>query len=182
VTASDLLAAVYRGDAAARDAILAVRVPSDVFEAAAVGDADRLGVLLDLDPSLAGAYAEDGFTPLHLAVFFRHPAAARLLVHRGAAVDAVAGNPSRVRPLHSAAAGGDLDCVRLLVEAGAEPGPVQHGGYTPLHAVAQRGDAQGVRLLLAAGADPAAKTDAGESAADLARAAGHAGVAALLES
>jgi ankyrin repeat protein len=178
---SDLLAAVYRGDDAARDAILAVRVPHDVFEAAAVGDTGRLGALLDLDPSLAGAYAEDGFTPLHLAVFFRHVAAARLLVHRGAPLEAVAGNASRVRPLHSAAAGADLECVRLLLEAGAEPGPVQHGGYTPLHAVAQHGDAEGVRLLLLAGADRHARTDAGESAADLARAAGHDEVAALLE-
>jgi ankyrin repeat protein len=178
---SDLLAAVYRGDGAARDAILAVREPADVFEAAAVGDADRLGALLDLDPARVAAYAEDGFTPLHLAAFFGHPEAVALLLDRGADADAVAANDSRVRPLHSAAAGRDGDCVRLLAAAGADVNAVQHGGYTPLHALAQHGDAEGVELLLAYGADPRPLTDDGRTPADLARAAGHDAVAARLD-
>jgi ankyrin repeat protein len=170
---TDLLAAVYRGDDAARDAILAVRAPGDVFEAAAVGDVTRLAALLDLDPARTGAYAEDGFTPLHLAAFFGHPGAVRLLLDRGAPVNAVAANPSAVQPLHSAAAGRDLGCVRLLVEAGADVNARQHGGWTPLHAVAQHGDAETVELLLAAGATPAPAKDDGRTPADLARDAGH---------
>jgi ankyrin repeat protein len=180
VTESDLLAAVYRGDGAARDAILATRAPTDVFEAAAVGDGARLAALLDLDPALVSAEAEDGFTPLHLAAFFRHPEAVRLLLGRGAPVDAVAANPSRVRPLHSAAAGRDADCLRLLVEAGADVNARQHGGWTAIHAAAQHGDEAAVDLLLARGADPNVTHDGGRTPADLAREAGHAALAERL--
>jgi ankyrin repeat protein len=162
---SDLLQAVYRGDDAARDDILARRVPETVFEAAAVGDTARLDALLD-DPA---AQADDGFTPLHLAAFFRHPEAVRLLLGRGAPVNAVAGNPTKVQPLHSAAAGGDPECVRLLVGAGADVNATQQGGFVPLHAAAQNGDEAALALLLAAGADPSAATEDGRTAADLAR-------------
>lgn len=177
---SDLLNAVYQGDAAGRDAILAERAPADVFEAAAVGDVARLGELLDADGSLRDAVAEDGFTPLHLASFFGHADAVRALLARGAALEAVAENPMRVRPLHSAAASGDLDVVRLLVGAGAEVDARQEGGFVPLHAVAQNGDSDGVDLLLAAGADASLATDDGRTAADLALAAGHRNLATRL--
>ena len=173
---SDLLQAVYRGDAAARDAILARRGPEDAFEAAAVGDAERLRDLLD-DP---GAVAPDGFTPLHLAAFFRHPEPVRLLIERGAPVNAVAANPTLLQPLHSAAAGGDAECVRLLVEAGADVNARQEGGFVPLHAAAQNGDEAALELLLAAGADPSAATDDGRTAADLARENGHDAIVARL--
>jgi ankyrin repeat protein len=180
MTVSDLLNAVYRGDDAARDAILATRGPDSVFEAAAVGDAAALDRLLDADPPLVAAHADDGFTPLHLAAFFGHADAVRLLLGRGAPVDAVATNPSSVRPLHSAVAGRDAECVRLLVEAGADVNAVQHGGFTPLHAVAQHGDAASADLLLAAGADVSPRTADGRSAADFAREAGHAVLAERL--
>ncbi|HWL37931.1 MAG TPA: ankyrin repeat domain-containing protein [Frankiaceae bacterium] len=166
---SDLLQAVYRGDDAARDEILATRAPETAFEAAAVGDTERLGALL----GDVGAVAEDGFTALHLAAFFRHPEAVRLLLDRGAPVNAVASNPMRVQPLHSAAAGGDTECVRLLVEAGADVNARQEGGFVPLHASAQNGDEAAVEALLAGGADPSIATEDGRTAADFAREAGH---------
>lgn len=173
---SDLLQAVYRGDDAARDQILARRAPETAFEAAAVGDAARLGELLG-DPA---AVAADGFTALHLAAFFRHPECVRLLLDGGAPVNAVAANPTRVQPLHSAAAGGDADCVRLLVEAGADVNARQEGGFVPLHASAQNGDEAALETLLAAGADPSLATEDGRTAADLARENGHEAIVARL--
>lgn len=170
---SDLLNAVYRGDEDRRDEILSDRPPADVFEAAAVGDVDTLAELLDADPSLVSAVADDGFTPLHLAVFFRNPAAARLLVARGAPLEAVADNPMRVRPLHSAAASGDTEVVRLLVEAGADVDATQEGGFTPLHAVAQNGDDEAVEILLEAGANPVPLTADGRTPERMAYDAGH---------
>jgi len=89
---SELLAAVYSGDQARVDELLAGDPELDVFEAAALGHVERLETLLDSEPGLVAAWAEDGFTPLHLAAFFRHPEAARLLVERGALVDVVARN------------------------------------------------------------------------------------------
>jgi ankyrin repeat protein len=177
---SDLLQAVYRGDAAGRDAILAERAPGDVFEAAAVGDVARLGELADGDASLVNAVSEDGFTPLHLAAFFGHPEAVRALLARGAALETVADNPMRVRPLHSAAASGGTEVVRLLVEAGADVDARQEGGFAALHAAAQNGDDEAVELLLRAGAAPDPRTDDGRTPEDLALEAGHRDLSARL--
>ena len=98
---SELLAAVYRGDQARVDELLAAAPELDIFEAAAI---DRVGQLLDADPGLVSSWTEDGFTPLHLAAFFRQPETARLLVEHGALVDVVARNEQlRVTPLQRAA-------------------------------------------------------------------------------
>ena len=73
----------------------------DVFEAAALGDVARLNVLLANDPALVNARAGDGFAPLHLACFFGQLEAVKLLLSRGADVNA--GSPSRIAVIHSAA-------------------------------------------------------------------------------
>jgi uncharacterized protein len=64
---SDLLEALYRGDRAGVDELLASDPKLDVFEAAALGRVDRLRELLDEDPSRANAFGDDGFHPLGLA-------------------------------------------------------------------------------------------------------------------
>lgn len=68
-----------------------------------MGRADRIAELLDRDPTLANAYASDGFFPLGLAAFFGHPEAVALLLARCADVTAVARNPMRVQALLKAA-------------------------------------------------------------------------------
>jgi len=180
---SELLAAVYRGDQARVDELLAAVPELDIFEAAVVGRPDRVEHLLDADPGLVSSWTEDGFTPLHLAAFFRQPETARLLVEHGALVDVVARNERlRVTPLQSAAAAREEETAALLLERGADPNAQQLGGFTALHAAAQNGDDPLVALLLTHGADPALPTDDGGTAADLARDAGHAELAARLTS
>jgi uncharacterized protein len=180
---SELLAAVYRGDSERIDELLASGPALDIFEASAVGRSDRVRELLEADPGLVSAWTEDGFTPLHLAAFFRQPETARLLVESGALVDVVARNEQlRVTPLQSAAAAREEETAALLLERGADPNAQQLGGYTALHAVAQNGDEPLVRLLLARGANPALTTDDGRTAADFARDGGHPELAALLSS
>ena len=71
---SELMQAVYRGDEERVGELLAAEPELDVFEAAAVGKTDRLRELLDEDPALANAWADDGFQPLGLASFFGHAA------------------------------------------------------------------------------------------------------------
>jgi uncharacterized protein len=153
---SDLLQAVYRGDQARVDELLAADPDLDVFEAAAVGRADRVRELLDEDPSLANAWAEDGYQPLGLASFFGHPEAARLLVERGAEVNSASRNDMKVMPLHSAAAADDPDVryeiAKLLLEAGADPNTRQQDDFTPLMAAEQSGDERLAKLLSEAGA------------------------------
>ena len=63
---SELLQAIYRGDAARAEELLASEPELDVFEAAAAGKTDRLRELLDENSSLANAWADDGYQPLGL--------------------------------------------------------------------------------------------------------------------
>jgi len=106
---SELLQAIYRGDQARVEELLAEGPELDVFEAAALGRTGRLEELLDADASLANAWADDGFQPLGLASFFGHVGAARLLVDRGAEVNSASQNDMKVMPLHSAAAADEPD-------------------------------------------------------------------------
>lgn len=178
---SELISAVYSGDQARVDELLADDPELDVFEASALGRVQRLEELLDADPGLVAAWADDGFTPLHLAAFFRHPDAARLLVERGALVDVVARNKElEVTPLQSAAASREEETAALLLERGADPNVQQRGGFTALHAAAQNGDEPLAQLLVVHGADRALTADDGRTAADFARDAGHDSLATRL--
>jgi uncharacterized protein len=177
---SALLFALYHGREEVARAVRAVKAGLDVHEAAAIGDVDRLRVLLQEDPALVSAWSADGFTPLHYAAFFGRRDAALLLVEHGADLEAPARNEQfapHARPLHSAAAAGQHDLVALLLDAGADPNARQHGGYTPLLEAAQRGDAELAELLLDSGANPSAKLEDGRSAEQLAREAGAADLA-----
>jgi ankyrin repeat protein len=153
---SELLLAIYRGDQARTDELLAANPELDVFEAAALGRTDRLRELLDEDPDLANAWACDGFQPLGLASFFGHVEAARLLVERGAEVNSASRNDMKVMPLHSAAATGDPDTryelAKLLLEHGADPNARQRDDFTPLMAADQHGDERLRELLVEHGA------------------------------
>jgi ankyrin repeat protein len=154
---SELLQAIYQGDDARADELLADDPELDVFEAAAVGRTERLGELLDEDPSLANAWADDGFQPLGLASFFGHVDAARLLVERGAHVNSASRNDFEVMPLHSAAATGDPDVryelAKLLLDHGADPNARQQDDFTPLMAADQHEDERLCLLLVEHGAN-----------------------------
>jgi len=165
---SAVLIAQYRRQPALVQLLLAARPTLDVWDAAAVGDTERLAQILDQDPSLAGAHSSDGFFPLGLAAFFGHAPAARLLIERGADAGQTARNPMKVQPLHSAVAGRHFDIVQLLVEAGAPMNVGQQEGWTPLQGAVHNKDLEMVRYLLAHGADPKAQNDAGKSAIGLA--------------
>jgi ankyrin repeat protein len=154
----------------------------DVFEAATLGDVDRLRELLDADASLVRAWSPDRGTALHFAVFFGQPETAALLVERGADVHAVSPTFGDVTPLHSAAAASanSTELVHLILEAGADPNARQGGGFTAMHAAAQNGDVAMATDLLDRGADPSPATDDGRTPLSIAEEQGHEDVAALL--
>jgi uncharacterized protein len=170
---SALMRAIYRSDPGLVDIVQSRAGALDVFEAAALGDVDRLGELLDAEPSLATGYSGDGFTAIHFAAFFGEAAAAALLIEHGAEVDAFGRGWMTGTALHSAASRLQADVVRILLDAGANPDVRQSAGWTPLHAAAMNGDLASADLLLAAGADPTATNDEGRSVADLANESGN---------
>ena len=156
---SDLLDAIYRGNQAGIDGLLAHNPKLDVFEAAALGRTERLRELLDEEPSFANAFGDDGFHPLGLACFFGHLDAARLLLDRGADVNALSTNEHvQTAAIHAAAAAaGDeamrYELVKLALEHGADPNLRQGGGFRAIDAVRLNGDARVEELLLEHGAD-----------------------------
>lgn len=155
---SDVLEAIYRGD---RDEAerLASGKELDVFEASALGRAERVRELVDADPSLANAYGEDGFHPVGLASFFGHVETARLLYERGADANQLARNEHiQTAAIHAAAAaeGKDEDVryelVKLALEHGADPNLAQGSGFRAIDAAQQNGDVRVEQLLREHGA------------------------------
>jgi ankyrin repeat protein len=175
-----LMHSLYRGRRDLADLIAAKKKALDIFEAATLGNLDRLKDCAR-DAAAVNSRSNDGFTALHLACFFGQPEAARLLVEKGALVDAVASNPMQLMPLHSAASARNLEASRLLLEHGAPVNARQQRGWAPVHAAAQNGDRAMVELMLKHGADPALANDEGKTPAMVAREKGHAEIAALLE-
>ena len=143
--------ALYRGDedAAVR---LAEGAELDVFEAAALGETERLRELLDADPALAQARSDDDFTALHYAAFFDGTETARLLLEHDADVNAFADNELGVRPLNSAAAAGRREVAVLLLQHGADPNAATRRGFTPLDAAREHGDEELAAALRSHGA------------------------------
>ncbi|MEO7145679.1 MAG: ankyrin repeat domain-containing protein [Bryobacteraceae bacterium] len=153
----------------------------DVFTAAMLGRAGRITELVSENRSLARAYSHDGWTALHLAVFFGHQESAVALLAKGAEARARSTNPMQNTPLHAAAAGGHAALAKLLLDRGADVNARQHGGWTALHAAAQNGDAVLAQLLIDGGADIAIRAENNQSALDLALTKGHRQIVELLE-
>ena len=178
---SPICLAVYYGQHEIAEAIASAKKDLDVFEAATLGRTAQLRTLIEDDRSRIRAYAADGFYPLGLAAYFKHPETVRMLLDLGADVHQAANNPAKVQALHAAVSSNQTQIVRWLIDAGADVNARQQMDYTPLMGAAANARLEILDLLLAHGADPSMKTTEGKTAADLAREHGHADVAARLE-
>jgi uncharacterized protein len=156
---TELLEALYRGQQDRVDELLAAEPPLSVHEAAALGETERLRDLLDEDPGRANEFGDDGFHPLGLACFFGHVDAAKLLLERGADVNALSRNERiQTAAIHAASAvegKGEsvrFDLVKLALDHGADPNLPQGGGFRAIDAARQNGDKRVEELLLERGA------------------------------
>src|SRR5262249_14831767 len=145
----------------------------------------RVEELIHKDSSLINSFSVDGFYPLGLATFFKHPETAKLLIELGADVNTTARNAIKVSPLHAAAPSREVELARLLLERGADVnGPDvnarERGGCAGVDGGALNGDGEFVRLLLDCGADVNAKPAAGKTALRYALDAGQQEAARLL--
>jgi uncharacterized protein len=165
---SGALRALYTGDVEKAQALLPADGELNVFEAAAFGRLQRLRSILDDDGSRAGAFSDDGFTALHLAVFAKQEEAARTLIEHGADLNARSrGTIARVPPLGTAAFVRSVPLARLLLDAGADVNGQGEGGVAALHTAAHNGDEELVHLLLDRGADTSVTTTQGKRPIDL---------------
>src|SRR6266478_5389704 len=153
-----LMEAIRAGDKAGQDAL---------------GDLETVRKLVGGDRGLVNAFAADGFYPLGLAAFFGHRAIVEFLLKNGANVATAARNAQKVTALHGAVARRDVEIVKMLLEAGADPNARQESGFVPLHVAASNGNAALVELLLKHGARADAKTDDGKTAGEMAAERGH---------
>ena len=170
--ASPIAVAIYHQKLGVANA-LAAMTTLDLFEASALGRVDRIREILDRDPSAASSHATDGFTPVALAAFFGQADAARALIAAGADVNAAAKNAFKVQALHAAVAGRNMEIVRAVLSAGANPNAPQQAGFRPIHEAGANANRELAELLIAHGADPTLTNDEGKTAIDLAREKGH---------
>ena len=64
-------------------------------------------------------------TPLHFAYYCNNPEAVKLLVERGADVEAIDRNDGHT-PLHEACSEGSVECVQLLLDHHCNPGECEY--------------------------------------------------------
>ncbi len=178
--ATALLYAAYLEREAMLQTLRKAKPKLDFFEACVVGDLPTLRSALARGQDI-NAFAPDGFNALGLAVFFRQPEAASLLINAGADLNARSKNVSRVGPIHAAVARADLATLGLLLERGANPNLPQQKLVRPIHDAAASGNLAVTAMLLMFGADTTVKTEEGQTPADLARAKGHAELALRLD-
>src|SRR5207247_11263248 len=124
-------------------------------EASAVRLANRAQDNAEKDPSRGNTYSHDGWTPLHLASFVGHMESARLLLARGADVNARSKSTRFAKentPLHAAAANRQVGVAEILIAHGADVNAKDGSGYTPLALAADSKNDLLVVILLEKGA------------------------------
>ncbi len=155
----------------------------DLLQAAGRGVLEKVQTILDSGTDV-NASNEVGYTALMSAARSYRSSVLSFLLFRGA-------DPRQVcsaggTALHAAVGETpsqpevQVECIKLLIEAGAEVEAQTNTGTTPLMNAAWFGCSRSVEALLSAGASIAKKDKEGISAEDLAWARGHDAVLELL--
>ena len=123
-----------------------------MWAAAQLGDQEQVAHALDQGARIEWQNPQEhDTTSLHASSSHGHESIARLLLERGASIDAA--NNDTATPLHLAARKGHGSVARLLLERGASIDAANNDNRTSLHNAAQEGHGSIARLLLERGAD-----------------------------
>lgn len=128
---------------------MAVRVSEEaakVFRAVQARDADEVGWRLDEDPQLIHATVDGVWTLVMHAVAYGHLRVLKVLLERGADVNAV--DDGGRSALWWAANQGHQDMVDVLLSHGADATRQNRAAVTPLIAAIDKGDLPIVQMLL----------------------------------
>ncbi|OTB06936.1 hypothetical protein M426DRAFT_30132, partial [Hypoxylon sp. CI-4A] len=120
-----------------------------------------------------------GDTPLHRAASRNYVDIVKVLLDAKANVD-LKNDDWQTPWLYSAAAGGDIEMVRFLIESGVNPSIKTNFDWAPLHWAAHNGKLDCVRALVDAGADVNAMSDVSTTPLDMARKTNQTVIADLL--
>ncbi|WP_162918477.1 ankyrin repeat domain-containing protein [Taklimakanibacter deserti] len=161
VAADDLTAAIKARDSEQVQALLRGGADSNrsssyggpINLAAALGPPEIVVALLDAgaDPQMPGF---GGMSPLHTAALSGQPAITRILVQRGAQVDALDNLGRTALLVYASGAAHNLDVLQILLKAGANPNAAERTtNISVLHYIAQQGEVEEAELLVAAGAN-----------------------------
>ncbi|MBN2171693.1 MAG: ankyrin repeat domain-containing protein [Candidatus Krumholzibacteriota bacterium] len=148
----------------------------EIHEAIAAGELARVTRLLEADPGLLTRPNDNRFhdLPLHAAVYAGQLEIARLLLDKGADIDA--GDADNSTPLGCAAVSRQREMAALLIERGADINRRDNKGDCPLSFAVSAGDTAIVGMLLSAGADHYFRGADGRTLLHLAAASGMRGL------
>jgi hypothetical protein len=131
---------------------------------------------------LGNPFAPTETTPIHLAAYFNLPWLVNIYISQSenrAVVHAV--NQSEDTPLVWALEMGSTDCVKRLLDAGADPNKVEWDGWSALHWAARNGHRGVTELLIEHGTSLEQKDGRGLTAMDWAAGREHWAVLDILE-
>ncbi|EON62878.1 hypothetical protein W97_02103 [Coniosporium apollinis CBS 100218] len=186
-----LWCAISKGDSALTELFLDrgadpdIRSSTDLLPLhhAAVSGQDKLCKLLAEHGADIHCRDGEGNTPLHYAATTGQKSVISVLLHEGARHSDV--QNQGLSALHWAAHKGHRDALEALLDGDAEKDLLADSATTPLHCAASRGHRACVKLLLDAGADRTICTASWDgnsgTAAELARANGHAQIASMIQ-
>ncbi len=147
-----LMAAAWENQPELVDLLLEAGAKSNLGVSAMLGDVEAIQRALDAGTRINARYACD-MTLLHFAAHNGHTDLAKLLLDRGANIEAKDRSMIAARPLHWAVHGNHVGTAKLLIEHGANVNAVAADGY-PLQTAAGRGYTEIARMLLENRADP----------------------------
>jgi ankyrin repeat protein len=144
----------------------------DLFAAVEKNDIQKVRFLLPLGADVNARDPYASMSPLMMAAYDGYTEIAKLLIEKGAEINAKGGVDMDMTPLVYAASQDRFDMVKLLIENGANVNIKTKYGWTPLFFAASRGAVDIAKLLIDKKADVNVTLPTGETVLSEAEKAG----------